>query len=75
MDRSVLGVTYHATELYWLTDTSPGKADTWRFLERKLQGSHAFRSGISSSLENMMTLADVASGSASSIFKSMRRSY
>lgn len=35
--RASLGMVFSATELYMLTDTSPGWEDTWAFLDRRLQ--------------------------------------
>jgi len=34
--RALLSGVYSATLLYWLNDHSPGSAETWRFLERRL---------------------------------------
>ena len=34
--RGLLAPVYGATVLYWLGDGSAGKADTWRFLDRRL---------------------------------------
>lgn len=34
--RGLLAAVYAATELYMLTDYSPGYADTWRSLDRRL---------------------------------------
>jgi ubiquinone biosynthesis protein COQ9 len=35
--RGLLSACYISTELYMLTDCSPGYADTWAALERRLQ--------------------------------------
>ena len=35
--RALLAAVYSATELYMLTDYSPGYADTWEALDRRLQ--------------------------------------
>lgn len=35
--RGLLSAVYIATELFMLTDTSPGHAETWAFLERRLK--------------------------------------
>ncbi len=34
--RGLLAGVYSATVVYWLNDRSPGSADSWRFLERRL---------------------------------------
>ena len=34
--RALLAGVYSATLLYWLNDRSPGCADTWRFLEQRI---------------------------------------
>ncbi len=34
--RASLAAVYAATVLYWLNDDSPGFADTWRFLDRRI---------------------------------------
>ncbi len=34
--RAMLAGLYSATVLYWLADRSPGSAETWAFLERRL---------------------------------------
>lgn len=74
-DRAVLGLAYHATELYWLTDQSDGREDTWIFLNRRLRDSHQMRTGVSSLYSNFMTLSDATLGSLSTLIKSTRRSY
>lgn len=35
--RMILGSVYSATVLYWLGDTSPGFANTWAFLDRRIE--------------------------------------
>ncbi|MBX6321776.1 MAG: COQ9 family protein [Rhodospirillaceae bacterium] len=34
--RAMLAALYSATVLYWLNDRSPGSAETWAFLDRRL---------------------------------------
>ena len=36
--RASLGCVYGATVLYWLGDDSEGNAETWSFLERRIEG-------------------------------------
>ncbi|MBV8973261.1 MAG: COQ9 family protein [Sphingomonadaceae bacterium] len=36
--RATLGAVYAATLLYWLADESDGRADTWAFLDRRIEG-------------------------------------
>jgi len=57
--RASLGMVFSATELYMLTDTSPGWEDTWAFLDRRLQdamhaGTHVEQAA--------GTLSDVVAG-------------
>lgn len=40
--RAILGAVYTATLLYWLSDESDGRADTWAFLDRRIAGIMAF---------------------------------
>ncbi len=40
--RSILSGVYSSTVLYWLGDTSPGDADTWGFLDRRIDGVMQF---------------------------------
>ncbi|MDP6785738.1 MAG: COQ9 family protein [Rhodospirillales bacterium] len=37
--RAALGCVYAATVLYWLGDDSEDHADTWSFLERRIEGA------------------------------------
>lgn len=67
--RAVLGGVYTATELYLLTDYSPGHRDTWAFLERRIkdavdcrktaqEASHlaqAVRMGLSNSVSSLFS--------------------
>jgi len=39
--RGLLAGAYSATVLYWLNDNSPGCAETWRFLQRRLEEAMA----------------------------------
>jgi ubiquinone biosynthesis protein COQ9 len=40
--RALLAGVYGTTVLYWLTDGSEGNADTWSFLDRRIDGVMAF---------------------------------
>lgn len=40
--RALLAGVYAATVLYWLTDESPESADTWAFLDRRIDGIMTF---------------------------------
>jgi ubiquinone biosynthesis protein COQ9 len=40
--RGLLAAVYAATVLYWLTDGSEGTADTWAFLDRRVEGVMKF---------------------------------
>ena len=43
--RAILSSVYGATVLYWLGDESPGAADTWAFLDRRIEGVMRFEMG------------------------------
>lgn len=64
--RGLLVGVYSATELYMLTDTSPGFADTWAALDRRLadvlQLGRAARSVASLAQEAGAVLALLAQG-------------
>lgn len=36
--RAILSGVYIATLIYWLADSSEGDADTWRFLDQRIEG-------------------------------------
>ena len=40
--RAILSSVYGATVLYWLGDESPGAAETWAFLDRRIEGVMRF---------------------------------
>lgn len=40
--RAILSGVYSSTVLYWLGDTSPGDADTWAFLDRRINEVMSF---------------------------------
>lgn len=40
--RAILGGVYSATLLYWLGDESEGRASTWAFLDRRIEGVMRF---------------------------------
>ena len=40
--RATLSGVYGSTVLYWLGDDSPGNAETWGFLDRRIEGIMAF---------------------------------
>jgi ubiquinone biosynthesis protein COQ9 len=62
--RGLLASVYGATLLYWLSDPSPGKANTWAFLERriddvmKIPGSLANLRGRFGGLQNPREVID-----------------
>lgn len=74
-DRAVLGVTYHATQLYWITDKSREKDDTWAFLDRHLRDSHTARKQASDAYKGLMNLSDATASTLSTLIRSTRRSY
>lgn len=74
-DRAVLGLTYHAAELFWLTDDSNDRFETWRFLEKSLRDAHNVRSGAGASFERFMNASDAGIATVSTLLRSARRSY
>jgi ubiquinone biosynthesis protein COQ9 len=40
--RASVGAVYGATVLYWMGDASPGKADSWAFLDRRIDDVMGF---------------------------------
>jgi ubiquinone biosynthesis protein COQ9 len=40
--RTILSAVYGATVLYWLGDESPAQADTWAFLDRRIENVMQF---------------------------------
>lgn len=40
--RAILSSVYSATVLYWMGDDSPGKRDSWRFLDQRIAGVMRF---------------------------------
>ncbi|MFB2530551.1 COQ9 family protein [Paracoccus sp. p4-l81] len=40
--RAILGTVYTATSVFWMGDDSPGKRDSWDFLDRRIDGVMRF---------------------------------
>jgi COQ9 len=74
-DRSVLAGAFHATEIFWLTDKSPGQTETWRFLARGLRDAHNLRDGASAAAGKVGGLADAAMSTLATLLRSSRKSY
>lgn len=74
-DRTVVGLMYHATELHWVTDKSPGRVETWRFLERRLRESQNLRNFITDTYTGVMNFTDATAGSIATILRAARKSY
>lgn len=74
-DRFVIGVTYNATELFWMGDTSDGRVHTWSFLERRLRETEQLRLGASNAYSRVMNFSDATFGTLATLVKSARRSY
>lgn len=61
--RMLLMGVYAVTETYWLTDSSPGKADTWQFLDRRLADVTLFGRQVGEGL----AVASAAAGGVASL--------
>ena len=60
--RGLLASVYTTTVLYWLADTSEGAADTWAFLDRRIEGVMkvpAYTSRINEALSNLPRLSRI----------------
>jgi len=55
--RMILGSVYSATVLYWLGDASPNFANTWAFLERRIEGIMRFEKSKAQLSENPLVRA------------------
>jgi hypothetical protein len=66
---------FHATEIYWLTDKSPGQAATWRFLARGLHDAHELRGGASAAAGKVAGAADAVVATLSTLLRSSRKMY
>ena len=54
--RGLLASVYSTTVLYWLSDTSDGAAETWSFLDRRIEGAMkvpAYKSRIKEAISNL----------------------
>ena len=49
--RSLLSAVYSATVLYWLGDSSDGNADTWAFLDRRIENVMQFEKAKSTAMK------------------------
>ncbi len=58
--RAILGAVYSATLLFWLDDDSEGRADTWAFLDRRIDGIMRFEKTKARVLETLSVLPDPA---------------
>lgn len=74
-DRAVLAAIYQATELYWITDSSPAHRDTLAFLNARLQHAHSLRTSLWGTLNRVLTLSDAAAATASTVFRASRNAY
>ncbi len=58
--RAILGGVYSATLLFWLDDDSEGRAATWDFLDRRIDGIMRFEKTKASVLKGLSVLPDPA---------------
>ncbi len=58
--RTLLGAVYSATLLFWLDDDSEGRAETWAFLDRRIDGIMRFEKAKARVLGNLAVLPDPA---------------
>lgn len=66
---------YTATELFWITDKSPGHANTWGFLEATVERAEGLRSDTESAVYTVMSAVDLTSATMSSVVRSFRGRY
>jgi ubiquinone biosynthesis protein COQ9 len=59
--RATLAAVYSATVLYWLGDESDGQAETWAFLDRRIEGVMRFEK-LKAQVRDAPILAKVLSG-------------
>ena len=55
--RMILGSVYSATVLFWLGDTSPDHANTWAFLDRRIEDVMRFEKAKAQASENPLLRA------------------
>jgi ubiquinone biosynthesis protein COQ9 len=75
VDRAVIAGAYHSTELYWLSDSSEGSRETWRFLQRGLRDAENLRAGAANATHNIANVADAVSSTLSTLVRASRKSY
>lgn len=63
--RAVLGAVFSATVFYWLNDESDGSADTWAFLDRRIEDVMSFEKAKAKTLK----LGETAAGFVRSLGK------
>ncbi|TFG88989.1 MAG: COQ9 family protein [Hyphomicrobiales bacterium] len=55
--RMILGSVYSATVLYWLGDASPNFANTWAFLDRRIENVMSFEKSKAQLIDNPLVRA------------------
>jgi ubiquinone biosynthesis protein COQ9 len=75
LERTILAGAYHATELYWLNDTSEDSRETWRFLERGLDDVHQFRQNAADATNKVACATDAVTSTIATLFKASRSAY
>lgn len=72
-DRAALISLYHATELFWLRDSSKDHVATWTFLSAYAETAVGARKTIGGAVDRVATAHDLASSSVSAVVNSIRR--
>ncbi len=75
MDRAAISALYTSTELFWISDKSPGQIDTWHFLESNVERAEGLRSGAAGAFNSVMSAVDLSSATLSTIVRSVRGRY
>lgn len=66
---------YHATELFWISDKSENKLETWRFLNQSLIDSESVRSRLQTTVSRSAHLADAVLSTAKTVLHASRNIY
>lgn len=72
-DRAALISLYHATEAFWLRDSTKDQAATWTFLSAYAETAVGARKTIGGAVERVATAHDLATSSVSAVVNSIRR--
>ena len=74
-DRAALAALYHATELFWVNDSTANQSATWTFLRAYAELSVGARERMGSVIDRITTAHELGTASLSALMRSMRRGY